>query len=249
MKRSTLLSYLDDYLQCSKVKDFTVNGLQVEGKAEIHRVVSAVTASAAAIEHARAVDADALIVHHGYFWKGEAQQVVGMKQRRLAALLDKQINLLAYHLPLDQHAELGNNVLLGKHFPCKQVWQSEQEALIWHAEIEPTEPAAIAETLRRELPSETIFLIAADAQLPVHRIAWCTGAAHDFLTQAHDEGAQLFISGEYAERTYHEARESGCAFIACGHHASERAGIRALGAHLAQAFSLEVSFFDEPNPF
>ena len=249
MQRNELLSYLNDYLKCSKFKDFTVNGMQVEGVENISRIVTAVTASAAAVNHACEVGADALLVHHGYFWKGEPQQITGMKQRRVALLLNNKVNLLAYHLPLDQHSELGNNTLFSRHFACKRVWQSEDEPLIWHAEIESQKPSAIADILRHELPSETLFLIEADAQQPVTRIAWCTGAAHDFLTQASDEGAQLFISGEYAERTYHEAKETGCAFIACGHHASERAGIRALGEHLAQRFGLEVTFFDEPNPF
>ncbi|MBV7434258.1 Nif3-like dinuclear metal center hexameric protein [Cardiobacteriaceae bacterium TAE3-ERU3] len=249
MQRVELLNYLNDYLKCSKFKDFTVNGMQVEGKAEIKKIVTAVTASAAAVDYACTVGADALLVHHGYFWKGEPQQITGMKQRRVAALLSKQVNLLAYHIPLDQHPKLGNNILFANHFDCQRVWQSDDEPLIWHAEITPLEPSQIANILRCELPSETVFLIEADVQQSVTRIAWCTGAAHDFLIQAKDEGAQLFISGEYAERTYHEAKESGCAFIACGHHASERAGIRALGEHLAQDFDLEVSFFDEPNPF
>lgn len=249
MQRDELINYLDDYLKCGKFKDFTVNGMQIEGKPEIEQIVTAVTASAAAVNYACKVGADALLVHHGYFWKGEPQQITGMKQRRIAALLGKQVNLLAYHIPLDQHPELGNNVLFANHFDCQRVWQSDDEPLIWHADISPLRPSIIAETLRSELPSETIFLVEADDQPPVTRIAWCTGAAHDFLTQAKHEGAQLFISGEYAERTYHEAKESGCAFIACGHHASERAGIRALGKHLAQQFDLDVSFFDEQNPF
>ena len=249
MKRDELLAYLDDYLKCGKFKDFTVNGMQVEGKEKIKRVVTAVTASAAAVDYACEVNADALLVHHGYFWKGEPPQITGMKQRRVAALLSKQINLLAYHIPLDQHPDLGNNTLFARHFDCQRVWQSDDEPLIWHAEISAQQPATIADILRRELPSKTVFLIEADSQQPVTRIAWCTGAAHDFLLQANDEGAQLFISGEYAERTYHEARESGCAFIACGHHASERAGIRALGEHLVQHFNIDVSFFDEANPF
>lgn len=249
MQRLELLNYLDDYLQCKRFKDFTVNGLQVEGKDEITHIVTAVTASAAAIAYAAAQGADALLVHHGYFWKGEAAPITGMKQRRIAALLAADLNLLAYHLPLDQHPELGNNHLFGAHFSCLNTWQSASEPLIWHAEIDATSPGDIAECLHRNLPSDTIFLLGDDVTQAVTRIAWCTGAAHDFLIQAHDEGAQLFISGEYAERTYHEARESGCAFIACGHHASERAGIRALGEHLSAKFGLNSRFFDEANPF
>lgn len=245
--RAALAAYLQDFLQCRQFSDYTINGLQVEGKSEITRVVTAVSASQAAIDYAIAQQADALLVHHGYFWKGEDAAVIGMKRARLAALLTHDINLFAYHLPLDQHAELGNNRLFAELLPLAQVWQSPQEPLIWHGECAPLTRAQLLEKLQAGLDFSCTLV--GDVPEAITRIAWCTGAAQDFLLQAADEGAQVFCSGEYAERTWHEARETGCAYIVCGHHATERAGIRALGKHLQEQFALSVHFFDENNPF
>ena len=245
--RDQLQIHLHELLQCARFRDYAPNGLQVEGRAEIRRILTAVTASQAAIDAAIDWQADALLVHHGYFWKGEAPQVVGMKKRRLAALLAHDVNLFAWHLPLDQHPELGNNALFARHFACEAVWQSADEPLIWHARIAPTPLPALLAQLADGLAREPQAVGATDAAIT--RIAWCSGAAQDFLQQAAGEGAQVFISGEYAERSYHEARETGTVYISCGHHASERAGIRALGEHLAAAFDLQQRFFDEENPF
>ena len=247
MHRDELHTYLNDYLQSSRYHDYAPNGIQIEGKAEIRRITTAVTASQAAIQAAIAWQADALLVHHGYFWKGEAPQVVGMKKRRLAALLAHDVNLFAYHLPLDQHPELGNNALFARHFACEAVWQSAEEPLIWHARLAPTSLPDLLAQLEGGLEREPVAVGAVNE--PLTRIAWCSGAAQDFLQQAAGEGAQAFISGEYAERSYHEARETGTVYISCGHHASERAGIRALGEHLAATFDLQQRFFDEENPF
>ena len=245
--RDQLQTYLHELLQCARFRDYAPNGLQVEGRAEIRRILTAVTASQAAIAAALDWQADALLVHHGYFWKGEAPQVVGMKKRRLAALLTHDLNLFAYHLPLDQHPELGNNALFAKHFACEAVWQSADEPLIWHARIEATALPDMLAQIEGGLEREPFAVGSVDE--PLTRIAWCSGAAQDFLQQAAGEGAQVFISGEYAERSYHEARETGTVYISCGHHASERAGIRALGEHLAATFDLQQRFFDEENPF
>jgi len=245
--RDELQTHLHDFLQVTRFRDYAPNGLQVEGRAEIRRILTAVTASQAAIQAAIAWQADALLVHHGYFWKGEAPQVVGMKKRRLAALLVHDLNLFAYHLPLDQHPELGNNALFAKHFACEAVWQSAEEPLIWHARIEATALPDLLAQIEGGLEREPFAVGNSDDTIT--RIAWCTGAAQDYLQQAVGEGAQAFISGEYAERSYHEARESGSVYISCGHHASERAGIRALGEHLAATFGLEQRFYDEENPF
>ena len=245
--RDQLQTHLHELLQCARFRDYAPNGLQVEGRAEIRRILTAVTASQAAIDAAIDWQADALLVHHGYFWKGEAPQVVGMKKRRLAALLAHDLNLFAYHLPLDQHPELGNNALFARHFACEAVWQSADEPLIWHARIEATALPDLLAQIEGGLEREPFAVGSVDE--PLTRIAWCSGAAQDFLQQAAGEGAQVFISGEYAERSYHEARETGTVYISCGHHASERAGIRALGEHLAATFDLQQRFFDEENPF
>ncbi|MDO4776409.1 MAG: Nif3-like dinuclear metal center hexameric protein [Cardiobacteriaceae bacterium] len=248
ISRQALADYLQDFLACGEYRDYTVNGVQVEGKPEIRRMVSAVSASQAAIAYAVEMQADALLVHHGYFWKGEDAAVVGMKKRRLAALLKHDVNLFAYHLPLDQHPALGNNALFAKLLPLARVWQSKAESLLWHGELaESMRLDGVRESLSAKLDFPCCHV--GDGEKTVQRIAWCTGAAQDFLQLAAQEGAQVFCSGEYAERTYHEARENGCAYMVCGHHATERAGIRALGEHLAEKFSLSVNYFDEKNPF
>ncbi len=248
MTNSELSERLANLLQVERFKDYAPNGLQVEGRRTITKIVTAVTASQAAIETAIAQDADALLVHHGYFWKGEPAIITGIKKQRLQKLLRHDINLYAYHLPLDQHPEIGNNALLGQIFSPLKVWQSVEEPLIWHAKI-IKQPLVSIVSLLEEKMARKPQIIKSQAVTDIEHIAWCTGAAQDFLSQAALEGAQVFISGEYAERTYHEANELNCHFIACGHHASEKAGICALGKWLAQTHGLETVFFDEENPF
>lgn len=247
ISRQALADYLQDFLACDEYRDYTVNGLQVEGRERIGSIVTAVTASQAAIDFARQTEADALLVHHGYFWKGEDAAITGMKKRRIAALIGHDINLFAYHLPLDQHPALGNNALFAKLLPLARVWQSEAESLLWHGECAPLSIAQLQAALQKALDFPCYWVGREEPEIT--RIARCTGAAQDFLQLAAQEGAQIFCSGEYAERTYHEARENGCAYMVCGHHATERAGIRALGEHLAEKFSLSVRYFDEKNPF
>ena len=247
ISRDALLDYMQEYLNSRAFADYTFNGLQVEGRTEIGRVLTAVSASQAAIAQAIATQADALLVHHGYFWKGEDAAIVGIKKQRLAALLAHDINLIAYHLPLDQHAVIGNNRLFADMLPLLRVWQSPQEPLLWHGECAPIAAPSLLALLQEALDFPCRWI--GREEMAVTRVAWCTGAAQDFLLLAAKEGAQVFCSGEYAERTFHEARESGCAYVVCGHHATERAGIRALGVHLAEKFALSVSFFDERNPF
>lgn len=248
ISRQALADYLQDFLACDEYRDYTVNGLQVEGRESIGNIVTAVTASQAAIDFARQAGADALLVHHGYFWKGEDAAVAGMKKQRLAALLKDDMNLFAYHLPLDQHPELGNNALFAKLLPLARVWQSATESLLWHGALAEAMPLdEVRENLSAKLDFPCRYV--GDGGKTVQRIAWCTGAAQDFLQLAAKEGAHVFCSGEYAERSFHEAHETGCAYMVCGHHASERAGIRALGEHLAEKFAVSVKFFDEENPF
>lgn len=246
MKTQELIHYLADYLETKRFKDYAPNGLQVEGRAKITRVLTAVTASQKAIEAAIEFEADALLVHHGYFWKNENPAVTGIKRQRLLSLMQNNINLLAYHLPLDQHPTLGNNALFASHFVCNRVFQSEVEPLIWHAEIVTTEANAIAKKLEKSLGRKPM-IIGQPSQV-IRRIAWCTGAAQDFFAQAVSEGAQAFFSGEYAERTYHEAHELKALYYSCGHHATERAGIIALGEHLTNRFGIKTKFFDDENP-
>lgn len=247
MHSNELLSALDNFFQSDKIKDYAPNGLQIEGKKEIRRILTAVSASQAAIEAAINYQADALFVHHGYFWKGEAPQLTGIKYQRIKALLAHDINLIAYHLPLDLHPQVGNNALFGQALSVQNIRQSEQEKLLWHGDIaaQSTEElqARISRVLRR--PAQMVGSIDA----PIRRIAWCTGAAQDYLALAAQEGAQAFLSGEYAERTFHEAHEWHIGYFSCGHHATERFGVEAMAERFRLDYALESRFFDEDNPF
>ena len=250
VERDTLLRYCNELLDSGSFQDYCPNGLQVEGNPEVRRIVSGVTASQALVDAAVAAEADLLLVHHGYFWRGEAAAVVGIKQRRLKALLQHDINLMAYHLPLDVHAELGNNVQLAKLMG----WQIS-------GGLEPHNPRsvgligelsescngdALAQQLAERLQREPLFIAGHDR--PVKRIAWCTGAAQGYIDKAIALGVDAFITGEVSEPTVHAARENGIHFYAAGHHATERYGAKALGEHLAATFGIEHQFIDVDNP-
>lgn len=247
MNRDQLLAHLNELLSIANFKDYAPNGLQVEGASSIKKVLTAVSASQSAIEAAIDFGAQALLVHHGYFWKGEAAQIVGMKKRRLQLLLQHDINLLAYHLPLDQHPCYGNNYLFGKMLGAEGIRQSQKEPLLWHGKINSIDIRRFSEDLgvRLRRPAQLI----ASTKKEISRIAWCTGAAQDYLSLASLEGADVFISGEYAERTFYEARENNIAYISCGHHASERFGVCALADYLKKELKIEAQFFDDNNPF
>lgn len=247
MQRDTLLEFSDKYLNSKDIKDYTVNGLQVAGCSEIQKIVTAVTASLAAIEYAAEVGAQMLLVHHGYFWKGEDPALVGMKGRRICALMAHQLNLVAYHLPLDMHQEIGNNRLLANCFGVDNPRVADDKGLLWRGELAPISLGEFALRIEQALKRKCVII--GDKDKIIQKPMWCSGAAHDSLLSASAKGADVFISGEYAERTYYEALETGCAYISAGHHATERLGVRKLGELLAERFSLSVEFFDEPNPF
>ena len=249
MKREELLQYLDDYLMVSKYRDYAPNGLQVEGSVEIKKIVTGVTASQALIEAAIQENADALLVHHGYFWKGEPQQIVGMKQRRIKALLMNNINLMGYHLPLDGHPHVGNNVQLGEKLGLINVRCVEgiEQDLIWQGELsKPRSVDDFSAQIEKVLHRKPLHL--GDKTKQITSVAWCTGGAQDYLDVAVTLGVDAFISGEVSERTYHNAVEQGIHYFAAGHHATERYGIEALGKHLQQEFGLEHKFVDIDNP-
>ncbi len=248
--RSELAVYIDQLLNVEQFNDYAPNGLQVEGRATIRRICTAVTASAEAIEQAIALQADALIVHHGYFWKGEASELKDLKFRRIATLIRADINLFAYHLPLDCHLDLGNNACLARLFPL-QSFQShtinKTANLLWSGSLkEATTAQNIALLLKNILRREPLVLFGNDK--PIQKIAWCSGAAQDFIEEAHALGADAYISGEVSERSYYQALELGIFYFAAGHHATERYGIQALGEHLARKFDLEHQFIDSKNP-
>jgi dinuclear metal center YbgI/SA1388 family protein len=242
-----LVRYLDELLNASMMKDYCPNGLQVEGAPAISRAVFAVTATLAVVEQAAARGAQALLVHHGYFWRGEDPRVIGPRRRRLAALLAADINLIGYHLPLDLHPELGNNAPFGKQMGWAVEQTGGDRGLIALTTLnQPVSAAWLGARLRAQLDREPLLVGSLGRE--IRRIAWCTGAAQDMLEVAIDLGADAFISGEISERTTHLAREAGVVYAAAGHHATERFGIQALGRHLAERFGIDAVFIDDPNP-
>ena len=247
IQRPDLLAHFDALLQPERFKDYGPNGLQVEGKGEIRRIVSGVTASRALIDAAIAVRADAIFVHHGLFWRGMDGRVTGWLKQRLQRLLAHDINLFAYHLPLDAHPELGNNAQLGRVLG----WQADQR--FGEQELGFCAPAAYAGAADlaahvRAVLGRDVTLAAPEAVRPLRRVAWCTGGAQGFFESAIATGADAFITGEISEPQTHLARETGVAFIAAGHHATERYGAPAVAAHVAQQLGLEHVFIDIDNP-
>ncbi|GIU46988.1 GTP cyclohydrolase 1 type 2 [Shewanella sairae] len=249
MTRTELSQYLADFLQISNFKDYAPNGLQVEGKSEIKTIVTGVTACQALIDKAIALNADAILVHHGFFWKSEPQIIVGMKQKRIKALLMNDINLLGYHLPLDAHPVVGNNAQLAKVLEIvePEVIEGVAQGLIWQGKLaQPLTAKAFNEHISQKLNRRCQHL--GDDNAMVSTVAWCTGGAQDYIDIAASMGIDAFISGEVSERTYHLAVEQGIQYYAAGHHATELYGIQALGAHLAQEFGIEHHFVDIVNP-
>lgn len=246
MELSALVKALDAELDARSFKDYCPNGLQVEGRSNVERLVTGVTASQALIDAAIEKGADAILVHHGYFWKGEPAEITGMKARRIRALLGAGISLLAYHLPLDAHPSLGNNARLGALMGWDSARASD-DGLLWYADL-PQPETAVGIAGRAQQLLGRAPLLEAVGEAPVKRVAWCTGAAQSFLGQAADIGADLFMTGEVSEPTIHEARERGVHFIAAGHHATERYGVKALGEWVADRFEVSQEFIDIDNP-
>ncbi len=247
MKREELVSYLDELLEPGKFRDYCPNGLQVEGRDEVRRVVTGVTASQALLDAAVARGADTILVHHGYFWKGEDGRVTGMRRRRLGALIEHDINLLAYHLPLDAHPVLGNNAQLAARLGWLADGRFGEQDIAWQGVLaEPADLAELAGKVAQTLGRTP--LVIGDPQRTIRRIAWCSGGAQGYFEQAIALGVDAFLSGEISEQTVHLARESGVAYLAAGHHATERGGVMALAGHLAERFGLDCEFVDVDNP-
>ena len=248
--RQALLASLDDLLQPASFRDHGPNGLQVEGRPLLRKLVTGVTASLALIEAAVAAEADAILVHHGLFWRGQDGRVTGWMKQRLACLLRHDINLFAYHLPLDAHAELGNNAQLAREvgielLPPEQGRFGEQSlGFLGRRPVDTAQALAahVASVLDRPV------ILVAEPQRRVEHIALCTGGAQSYFESAIAAGADVFITGEISEPQAHYARECGVAYIACGHHASERYGVQAVGAFVAQQLGLAHEFIDIPNP-
>jgi len=242
-----LSACFEEVLGASRFADYCPNGLQVEGERPIRRLASGVTASLALIRAAVAGGADALLVHHGWFWRGEDPRVTGARRARLAEVLGHGLHLFAYHLPLDVHPVFGNNAQLG----ARMGWRvdghaGDQDLIAWHDLPRPASAALLGRRLRERLGRAPLAVGA--LQRPIRRLAWCTGAAQDMLQQAIDVGADAFVSGEIAERTTHLAREAGVVYFAAGHHATERYGVQALGEHVAARLRIAHRFIDDDNP-
>lgn len=249
--RQSFLEHINQLLRVEQFKDYAPNGLQIEGVDDIHSICTAVTASESVIDKAIQLKADALLVHHGYFWKGETPEIVGMKKRRIQKLLSHDINLFAYHLPLDCHKEFGNNACLAKILNLNVLESFEINGnpdLLWFG------------TLGKEISVETFafhisqqlgrspLLVKALKNQSVNKVAWCSGGAQDLIEQAVSLGADAYISGEISERTYYQAQEMNIHYFAAGHHATERYGIQALGDYLSERFGLKHHFIDSANP-
>ena len=245
-----LLSAFDSVLQPARFKDYGPNGLQVEGRTEVRRIISGVTASRSLIEAAIQAGADAIFVHHGLFWRGQDGRVTGWLKQRLALLLAHDINLYAYHLPLDAHPELGNNAQLGLKLGLRVTGRFGDQDLGFvgerSAEAAFADGRALADHLEQVLLRPVVH-VGGEAG-PLRRIAWCTGAAQGYFEDAIAAGADAFITGEISEPQAHYARECGVAFFACGHHASERYGAPAVAAHVAAQCGIEHRFIDIDNP-
>jgi dinuclear metal center YbgI/SA1388 family protein len=247
VKLNELTHYTQQLMHVERFKDYCPNGLQVEGRQDILKIVSGVTASMALLEAAHKANADLILVHHGYFWRNEDARIVGIKRNRIAYLMKNDLNLLAYHLPLDAHAEFGNNVQLGKLLGFNPVNYAGEEDLVAYAELET--PIILGDFLLRvENCLQRSPMCIGDRNKLIKKVAWCTGAAQSYIETAAALGADVFISGEISEQTTHQALEMGVAYVAAGHHATERYGVKALGEHLAGKFDLEHEFIDIDNP-
>ena len=247
MLLNELRDYIGSLLEVSRFRDYSPNGVQVEGKAQAHRIASGVTASQRLLEAATAWGADAILVHHGYFWRSEDAIIAGIKKRRIAHLLQHDVSLLAYHLPLDAHAELGNNAQLGKRLGFVEHGRFGEQGIACYGELEQPQMlaqlAAYIDGVLQRAPQ-----VIGDGSRTIRRIAWCSGGAQGYFEAAVALGVDAFLTGEISEQNVHVAQETGVAFIAAGHHATERYGIRALGEHLAARFGVEHRFFDLDNP-
>ncbi|XAW90784.1 Nif3-like dinuclear metal center hexameric protein [Vibrio sp. CDRSL-10 TSBA] len=251
MNNLQLETLLNDTLSPQLIKDYCPNGLQVEGKSEVKKIVTGVTASKALIDKAIELKADALLVHHGYFWKGENEAIRGMKGTRIRQLIKHDINLLAYHLPLDIHPELGNNAQLAKRLGITVEGGLEghpQSVAMYGSLAEELSGEQLAQRISQVLNRAPLHIAPEMADKPIRKVAWCTGGGQDYIELAAAQGMDAFISGEISERTTYSARELNIHYFSAGHHATERYGVKALGEWLADEHGFEVEFVDIDNP-
>ncbi|GAL23674.1 hypothetical protein YbgI [Vibrio variabilis] len=251
MNNLKLEAILNEKLSPQLIKDYSPNGLQVEGASEIKKVITGVTASQALIDYAVSVEADAVLVHHGYFWKGEPEPIRGMKGKRIRTLIKNDVNLFGYHLPLDIHPELGNNARLAELLGIEVIDGLEghpQSVAMFGKLATPMTGADFAAKIAKTLNREPLHIAPDMADKLIETVGWCTGGGQDYIELAASKGLDAFISGEISERTTYTARELNIHYFAAGHHATERYGIKALGEWLAKEHGLDVEFKDIDNP-
>ncbi len=242
-----IIQWCDQQLASATFQDYAPNGLQVEGRAQVRKVVAAVTASLAAVEYAADVGAEMLLVHHGMFWKSEPLTITGWKKQRIATLLQHQINLVGYHLPLDAHPEWGNNAQLAKKLGWELEYRTGEQNLLNVGRLAQTQSLPVlGANLAAVLGREPVLI--GDISKQINKLAWCTGGAQNFLQQAAELGVDAYITGEISEAQYHLVQETGVAFISAGHHATERYGVQALAQAVQKQFGVEIYFFDQQNP-
>jgi dinuclear metal center YbgI/SA1388 family protein len=245
--RDDLQAQLAQLLAVERFRDYGPNGLQVEGRPQVHRLITGVTASLALIEAAVREGADAILVHHGLFWRGQDGRITGWLRARLAPLLAHGINLFAYHLPLDAHPELGNNAQFGARLGLLSDRRFGEQDLGFAGAAGALSTTAALQAAVHRVCERAPVLVPGDGRA-LKRIGWCTGGAQGTFEAAIAAGVDAYVTGEISEPQAHIARETGVAFVACGHHATERFGAPAVGAHLAECFGLEHRFIDVPNP-
>lgn len=244
--RAALEQHLNRLLEPSRFKDYGPNGLQVEGRATVSHLVCGVTASLALIEAAIAAGADAILVHHGLFWRGQDGRVTGWMKQRLSRLIQHDINLFAYHLPLDAHPALGNNAQLGARLGWVADGRFGDQDLGFTGTLPATDLATLTDQVQAAL-GRAVTAVPGDGR-PLRRVAWCSGGAQGYFEAAIAAGADVFLTGEISEPQAHYARETGVAFVAAGHHATERYGVQGVGAQVAQDLGLRWQFIDIDNP-
>ena len=247
MQLQQLCEFCDEYLKVDDFSDYCPNGLQVEANPMVEHIVCGVTASQALIEAAIDTGADTLLVHHGYFWKGEPAAITGIRAKRIGSLIRNNINLLAFHLPLDAHPEIGNNVQLARVMDWQVSGNGGEQGLLFEGRL-PRSMSLDEMSAQLESRIETRALAISGGDHAIERIAWCSGAAQGFIEAAAEWGVDAFVSGEVSEPTFHLARELGIHYIAAGHHATERYGVQALSLEIASRFDVRQQFIDIANP-
>ena len=249
-KLQDIIQWCDQTLKSSEFKDYAPNGLQIEGKTEVRKILAAVTASQDAIDAAIRENADLLLVHHGYFWKGEAYPITGMRGKRIKSLIQHDISLLAYHLPLDSHPSLGNNAAIADLLKLERIEAldpSERHPIGNIGYLNQPMPVEVFKKFVSEKLKFDAIHLPADKTM-IEKVGFCTGGAQDFIVKAAEQGCDAYISGEVSERTFYEAKELGVHYFACGHHATERYGVQRLGQAISEQFDIEYVYFELNNP-